>query len=49
MEEKNLNPGDQFDFREKHWTVYQIHRITKNIERTLEERKVCSTLFLDVT
>lgn len=48
LEDKNLIPDYQFGFREKHSTIDQVHRITNIIERTLEEKKVCSTVFLDV-
>lgn len=48
LEQKNLIPDYQFGFREKHSTIDQIHRISNVIEKALEERKVCSTIFLDV-
>lgn len=48
IEAKNIIPEYQFGFREKHSTVDQVHRITNIIEKTLEEKKVCSTVFLDV-
>jgi hypothetical protein len=32
----------------KHATIDQVHRITSVIEKALEEKKVCSTIFLDV-
>lgn len=48
IEERKLIPNYQFGFREKHSTVDQIHRISDVIERTLEEKKICSTIFLDV-
>lgn len=48
IEAKNLIPAHQFGFRENHSTIDQVHRITDIIEKTLEEKKVCSTVFLDV-
>jgi hypothetical protein len=48
VEDKNLIPDHQFGFRTQHSTNVQVHQITNIIERSLEEKKVCSTLFLDV-
>ena len=48
IERKNLIPNHQFGFRSKHSTIEQVHRITSIIENTLQEKKVCSALFLDV-
>lgn len=48
IERKNLIPNHQFGFRNKHSTIDQIHRITQVIEKALEEKRVCSTIFLDV-
>lgn len=48
IDSKNLIPEHQFGFREQHSTIDQVHRITDVIEKTLEEKKVCSTIFLDV-
>lgn len=45
---KNLIPDYQFGFRESHSTIEQVHRITNLIENTLENNKVCATVFLDV-
>ncbi len=41
-------PDYQFRFRNKHSTLYQCHRVVSVIERTLEEKKYCSAVFLDV-
>lgn len=49
VEERNLVPAHQFGFRKKHSTIDQVHRITSIIEQALEEKKVCSAIFLDVT
>lgn len=48
IDSSNLIPEYQFGFREKHSTIDQVHRITNIVEKTLEEKKVCSTVFLDV-
>lgn len=48
IETNNLIPDHQFGFREKHSTIDQVHRIIDLIERSLEEKKVCSAVFLDV-
>lgn len=48
IEEKGLIPNHQFDFRSKHSTLDQVHRITNIIEESLELRKICSAVFLDV-
>lgn len=48
IENRKLIPNYQFGFREKHSTVDQVHRITDIIEKALEEKQICSTIFLDV-
>jgi len=48
IERKNLIPNHQFGFRSKHSTIDQVHRITNSVENALEEKKVCSAVFLDV-
>ena len=47
-DEKQIIPTHQFDFRHNHSTIDQVHRITTLIEKTLEEKQVCSAIFLDV-
>src|SRR6266576_7305159 len=42
-------PDFQFGFRNKHATIEQVQRVTTEIERALEEKKFCSTVFLDVS
>ena len=49
IEERKLIPNHQFGFRRKHSTIDQVHRITRDIEYALEEKKVCSAVFLDVS
>jgi hypothetical protein len=48
IERKDIIPMHQFRLREKHSTIEQLHRLTDFIENTLEEKKVCATIFLDV-
>jgi len=48
IERKNLIPNHQFGFRNKHSTIDQVHRITNIVENALEEKTVCSAVFLDV-
>ncbi len=48
IERKNLILNHQFRFQSKHSTIDQVHRITNIIEKALEEKKVCSAVFLDV-
>jgi hypothetical protein len=48
IEEQNLIPDHQFGFRTQHSTIDQVHRITSVIEKSLEDKNVCSTVFLDV-
>lgn len=49
IDERKLIPKHQFGFRKQHSTIDQVHRIISVIERALEEKKVCSAIFLDVT
>lgn len=48
IEDKQLLPTHQFGFRAKHSTIEQVHRITNIIEDTLENKMICSAVFLDV-
>jgi hypothetical protein len=45
--EKHLVPTHQFGFRKNHSTIDQVHHITDIIEKTLENKGVCSAVFLD--
>ena len=49
IERKTLILKHQFGFRRKDSTIDQVHRITNIIENALEEKKVCSAVFLVVT
>lgn len=46
---KEIIPEHQFGFREQHGTTEQVHRIVRKINKTLEERKYCSVVLLDIT
>lgn len=48
IEENHLIPNHQFGFRSKHNCIEQVHRITTQIEKAIEGKKVCSAIFLDV-
>ncbi|CAG4969687.1 unnamed protein product [Colias eurytheme] len=45
----DITPDHQFGFRENHGTIEQIHRIVDVISRSLEEKKYCSAVFLDIS
>ncbi|CAG5030612.1 unnamed protein product [Parnassius apollo] len=42
-------PGHQFGFRQRHGTIEQVHRLTDTIGYTLENKKYCSAVFLDIS
>jgi hypothetical protein len=46
---KKLIPNHQFGFRKQHSTLEQVHRIIEAIEQAIEEKKICTTVFLDVS
>lgn len=48
LDEEELIPSYQFGFRAGHSTIEQIHRVVVNIQSALEEKKLCTTAFLDV-
>ena len=48
LESHGLIPDYQFGFRSSHSTLDQVHRITHVIEKSLEGKKVCGAVFLDV-
>ena len=48
IETLNLIPEHQFGFRRQHSTVEQMHRLAHYIRQCLEEKKFCSSVFLDV-
>jgi hypothetical protein len=44
----HLIPGYQFGFRHGHSPVQQAHRVVNAIVKGLEERTLCTAVFLDV-
>ena len=48
LEDLKTLPDHQFGFRKQHSAIEQIHRITHNISQTLEKKKYCSAVFLDI-
>ena len=48
IEIDDIIPDHQFGFRNQHSTTEQIHRIVNIIQSSLEEKKICSGVFLDV-
>ena len=48
LEELQTLPDHQLGFQKQHSTVEQIHRITHMISQTLEKKKYCSAVFLDI-
>jgi len=46
--EQNALPDFQFGFRPKHATFHQLHRVVDSIATSLETKKYCSAVFLDV-
>jgi hypothetical protein len=43
-----LLPNYQFGFRTGHSTFHQAHRIIHEIAKSLEEKRLCTAVFLDV-
>lgn len=48
LEKNSIIPDHQFGFRHKHGTPEQCHRICKAIIDSLENKKYCSAVFLDI-
>ena len=48
LEDLKTLPDHQFAFRKQLSTIKQIHRITHSISQTLEKKKYCSSVFLDI-
>jgi hypothetical protein len=44
-----LLPSHQFGFRERHSTIHQAHRLVNEIATSLEEKKYCNAVFLDIS
>jgi hypothetical protein len=49
ISEKHLVSTHQFGFRKNHSTIDQMHRITDIIEKTPENKVVCSADVLDIS
>lgn len=49
ISENEIIPDHQFGFRQKHSTVEQVHRVVDTIEQTLQTKKFCSAVFLDIS
>lgn len=49
IEQRGLIPNHQFGFRNRHGTIEQVHRIVKEINRDLENKRLCSAAFLDIS
>ncbi|KAL4119272.1 hypothetical protein QTP88_012105 [Uroleucon formosanum] len=45
----NIIPNTQFGFRASHATTHQLHRLVDAISFSLEKKKYCSCVFLDVS
>ena len=48
LEDLKTLPDYQFGLGKQHSTIEQIHRITRNISQSLEKKKCCSAVFLDI-
>jgi hypothetical protein len=49
VEDNGLIPNHQFGFRQKHSAIGRTHRIVQRINEVLENKKYCSTAFLDIS
>ena len=49
IEDNKLIPSHQFGFRKHHGTVEQAHRLVNKIHNDLENKRYCSTVFLDIS
>lgn len=49
LHQKQLIPEHQCGFREHHGTIEQVHRVVRQINLDLEEKRFCSAVFLDVS
>ena len=47
IEIKKLIPDHQFGFRNKHFTIEQMHRLINEIIIALESKQYCTALFMD--
>lgn len=49
MDDQYLIASLEFGFRKGQRTIKLIHRVINNINEALEEKKFCSSAFLDIT
>ena len=49
LEAQSLIPKHQFGFRNRHATTEQVHRVVNTINKALEAKRYCSTVFLDIS
>jgi hypothetical protein len=49
VNENNLIPNHQFEFRQHHGIIEQIHRLVNKINTAFEQKKYCSAAFLDIS
>jgi hypothetical protein len=45
---EEIIPHHQFGFRHDHSTTQQCHRVVHQIKETLEGKKMCASVFLDI-
>ena len=48
IEKEKLIPDHQFLFRNRHFTIEQMHRLINEIILTLENEQYCTALFMDM-
>uniref|UniRef100_A0A2S2R150 Putative RNA-directed DNA polymerase n=1 Tax=Sipha flava TaxID=143950 RepID=A0A2S2R150_9HEMI len=49
INQHSISPKSQLDFRRKHNTIHQIHRITYKISDSFETKPFCPGIFLDIS
>jgi hypothetical protein len=47
--DNKIIPYHQFDFRTKHGTIEQVHRVVHKINNDLENKRFCSAVFIDIS
>ena len=47
-DKKKLIPEHQFEFRNKHSTIEQMHRLINEVIIALENKEYCTALFMDI-
>jgi hypothetical protein len=46
---RTILPNHQFGFRKRHSTIHQVHGIVNEISKSLEEKRICHAVFLDIS